>query len=637
MRRSEYWLNKLGIGLLLLGVAFLFKYSIDRGWLTPVIRVGIGLAISTGLLVLGLRLYGRRREFSQVLLGGAVGSYYLCGFAAFQILALVSHGTALVYMVAVTVLALVLALRQDAAVLSVIGAIGGLGTPFLLYTGAGSVPGLVAYTCTVLAGTSLIYLHRGWRSLLWVSAAGGWIVWATALDRGIRAVDPPVAADQSALQLGVVFAWLAFGILPTLREVVAGAYPGRWRLPSLGLAERVLQPAQLSLLTRHVHLLALSSPLLALGLSAAIWSLPAPEPWGWVSLAGAALYAVGQWLIGRRPQARALAHTHRVVSLVLLTLGLGLLFRGNALLLSLAAEAVALQWLGRRLEDRPTQAISHLIAAGVGLVLVPRLLHHTEAAAPLLDPATLTDLAVIAAAAGLAAVCRGGYRVSYVLVAYAALAAWLDRGLSGSALLVSLACEAAVLRLLSERLKDDIVPPVVHATFGALMVWVLVRELFQAAADPPLLSLQALADALVIALTVGASLLPATAGERLAYRIVAHVGLLGWLLRELSHAGDGPAWATMGWGVYGVVLLVAGLRLDRGALSVSAVATLVLAAGKLLVFDLSELDPVWRVLLFLGFGGVFLALSYSYQTLWRHRGNSSPPDGQAAPPPARSD
>ena len=45
MRESEYWLNKIGIGLLLLGVAFLFKYSIDQGWITPAVRVGFGLAI----------------------------------------------------------------------------------------------------------------------------------------------------------------------------------------------------------------------------------------------------------------------------------------------------------------------------------------------------------------------------------------------------------------------------------------------------------------------------------------------------------------------------------------------------------------------------------------------------------------
>jgi hypothetical protein len=33
--------------------------------------------------------------------------------------------------------------------------------------------------------------------------------------------------------------------------------------------------------------------------------------------------------------------------------------------------------------------------------------------------------------------------------------------------------------------------------------------------------------------------------------------------------------------------------------------------------DLINLDAVWRILLFLSFGGVFLVLSYYLQALWR--------------------
>ncbi|HEU0054600.1 MAG TPA: DUF2339 domain-containing protein, partial [Longimicrobium sp.] len=41
---SELWLNRLGIGMVLLGVALLFRYSIEQGWLTPAVRVGFGAA-----------------------------------------------------------------------------------------------------------------------------------------------------------------------------------------------------------------------------------------------------------------------------------------------------------------------------------------------------------------------------------------------------------------------------------------------------------------------------------------------------------------------------------------------------------------------------------------------------------------
>lgn len=46
LRSWEWWLNKVGIGLLLFGVAFLFKFSVDQGWLTPGLRVGSGFLLA---------------------------------------------------------------------------------------------------------------------------------------------------------------------------------------------------------------------------------------------------------------------------------------------------------------------------------------------------------------------------------------------------------------------------------------------------------------------------------------------------------------------------------------------------------------------------------------------------------------
>ena len=271
MRESEYWLNKIGIGLLLFGVAFLFKYSIDQGWITPDVRVGFGLAIGIILLAAGLRIHSTRRHFSQVFLGGGIATFYTCGFAAFQLFALVSHPVAMGFMVGVTVISFSLSLRQNEAILSVIGALGGLGTPFLLYTGAGNVPGLVAYTCLLLSGTSAVYFYRGWRSLLWICVAGGWLVFLTVLHRGIPFDLGEAIADRWALQLGVIFGWLAFGALPAIRETAWAAHPTRWPRPSFG---------DTHLLARHVHLVSVSTPLITLAMSMSIWSLLSTQMWG---------------------------------------------------------------------------------------------------------------------------------------------------------------------------------------------------------------------------------------------------------------------------------------------------------------------------------------------------------------------
>ena len=41
-RGPQFWISRVGIGLLLAGVVYLFKYAVDQGWLTPPIRVAFG-------------------------------------------------------------------------------------------------------------------------------------------------------------------------------------------------------------------------------------------------------------------------------------------------------------------------------------------------------------------------------------------------------------------------------------------------------------------------------------------------------------------------------------------------------------------------------------------------------------------
>jgi hypothetical protein len=121
------------MGLLLFGLAFLFKYSIEQGWLGPAVRVGFGALTGGALLAAGLRLYDERPRLRQVLLGGSSATFYGTVFAAYQLYGLVSYPVAFGAMVTITLLTIGLALQQDVASLAVIGTAGGLGTPFLLY------------------------------------------------------------------------------------------------------------------------------------------------------------------------------------------------------------------------------------------------------------------------------------------------------------------------------------------------------------------------------------------------------------------------------------------------------------------------------------------------------------------------
>jgi uncharacterized membrane protein len=533
LRSWEWWLNKVGIGLLLFGVAFLFKFSVDQGWLTPVVRVGIGLSIGAVLVGIGLRVYSMRRAFSQVMLGGGIGTFYITGFAAFQLYAMVAYPVAIAFMVAVTLLAFALALRQNGVALALIGSAGGFGTPFVLYTDSGSLSGLVLYTCLVLSGVCAIYLYKGWRSLLLFSTVAVWATFVAGYDNFIVLMEPGLVQGRSSLQIGVLFAWLALWGVSVAREVLRGGNPGRWGFPEpswmaqrlFGDGERILRNGAVA------HLLSVTGPIIALAFTAEIWGLQKASL-GWVALGGAALYALVTVALRCTERGGRLSYTHALVALLLITLSLVLVLEGDALFFTLAAEAALLHIVSRRLPDRLLSALGHVLFLVVGTWLAGRLV-------------------------------------------FGAIESTFFTG---------------------------------DTAFFDVGTWI---------------------DFTVIALAFGVSGFVTPAWAKRAYRVAVHAALLGWIWRELAALPESGAYISLAWGIYAVGLLVVGLRMGRAGFIRLGLVTLFVVVGKLFLVDLAWVGAVWRILLFLGFGGVFLALSYYLQSLWRPGRTGGPMRGGA--------
>lgn len=514
MRRSEYWLSRIGIGLLLFGLVFAFKYSIDQGWITPPIRHFFGIGVGILLLVFGWRLYSGRRHFAQLLLGGGIAAFYITDFSAFQLFELIPHPTAFALMVVITALAFFISLRQDDAIFSLIGVIGGLGTPFMLYTGSGNIPGLVVYTCLILAGTAAVYFYKGWRLLLWLSAVGGWIIMSIGVDASMPLLGDTSGADQNALQAGVIFMWLCFGALPIIRRLVVLRNPTRWRAAGLGVGDSSLSDPARHALDNHIHVFTVGSPLIAFQMSISIWPEVAHHVFGWIAIGGVLLYAFVAFFLRRIEPLKSVAYTIAATGAVLLTIGLCILLHGNTLMLALTAEAVALHLLGRRLADPKISFGGHVLSVVIGIWLLVHLMARNSETPFLLNRLALTDIIVILAAAA---------------VAY----------------------------------------------------------------------------------------LKKTGRAQMIYGLAAHLALLAWLGRELSGFENGQGYVTISWGVYAAILLMLGLRLGQARLRQVALGTLILVVAKLFLVDLSELETIWRVLLFMGFGAVFLLLSYYFPKLWK--------------------
>jgi len=91
---------------------------------------------------------------------------------------------------------------------------------------------------------------------------------------------------------------------------------------------------------------------------------------------------------------------------------------------------------------------------------------------------------------------------------------------------------------------------------------------------------------------------------------------------------------SVGWILYGVALLVAGVLSGGAALRWASLAVLVLAMGKVFLLDAAVLTGLYRVASFLGLGISLMAIGYVYQRVIFRR--SAGPMQAITPPPTRS-
>ncbi len=624
MRKSEYWLNKVGIGLILFAVVFLFKYSIDQGWLTPPIRVLFGLALGTALLAIGYRIYGRKKQFSQVLTGGAIATYYITGFAAFQLFSLVSYPVALGFMIGVTVLSFLISLRQDEAVFSLIGTLGGLGTPFLLYTEGGTVPGLMLYTCLILAGTSAIYFYQGWRLLLWLSVVGGWIIIIIGI-ADINISFESVNSEQWALQAGVLAGWILFWLVPLFREIVWVTNPGRWRGATVGIGDGALSKSANSLLDVHIYVLAIVVPLISLALSGIIWPDLSKEVWGWIVLGGASVYALTGFFLKRIADLKNLVFTHVMMSLLFFTIALSLLLEGDTLFIAVATEAAVLHMVALRISNRGVSVFAHILFGICGLALMNRLslteisqLMQPATASPIINARALTDLWVIGLGVLMSFRLRSivEKRV-YLIPVFIFIGAWFARELEGNFEFVVMLALSVAVHFVAKWKKDRIIAGLGHVFFGVIAILLIYRLLKPDTDATAILNIHALVSLLPLIVSAGIYKWFKAGKEIIVYRLLAHTAFLAWFASEFSSMENGQGYITISWGVYAALLLIAGLQFNYHRLRTVAIVTLFVVVAKLFLIDLAKLEVLWRILLFMGFGGLFLFLSYYFQDLWK--------------------
>jgi uncharacterized membrane protein len=524
-RNPEWWLSRVGIGFVILAVLLLYGFAIDHGWITPPIRVLAGVTV--GAVVFWAATRVRRPAepaantelgFRELLFGGALAIWYTTAYAAAVWYQLIPIPLARLVFFVLGIVSTWIALEERREIFAFVAVGTGFATPFVLPAPVESITELSLYLGAVTAIGLVIYVMRGWHSIIWIAYLGFWV------SIGIKAYPnvPPTSAALGSLSLSILLIAVsaAFTRAPSLRRQLLPLGSARYTPTPITSGIRRLMKAMDSLSealgggksapdSLILWILTLVSAVLLVDFLGEVWPHTPDEIKGVVLV----LLGLGALALSRRSAAADAEIVHvEVTAAVYWTLsGVGLIVPTP--------------------ENLPTYAlvVALVIGSGAGRVAGPR---------------TLAKLAI-----GLTLLTVVGHELSVA-----------DTGL-------------------------------LHLRWVAAEIATLGAAAFTA------------------------QRLIATKGEEGQGIVVAAAGYLTALI-VVWRALD-PIWAplvTTTYAILGALLLILSRREgSHSVLKYLGGATMLIVVARLLLVDLSSVETIWRVLLFLVCGAVFLYTGYRMQ------------------------
>ena len=177
---GKRWIAWAGAIVLFVGVAFFLKYAFDNGLIGPTGQIVIGILAGIAFLVAGSRFISKGwRVFGQTIIGLGLAILYATFFAAFAAFdePVLSQTVAFGCMVAVTAAGVALAVLHDGLPMALLAVLGGLLTPVLLSTGKDARDALFTYLLLLDLGVLAVAFFRGWRLLDALALAGTFVLY----------------------------------------------------------------------------------------------------------------------------------------------------------------------------------------------------------------------------------------------------------------------------------------------------------------------------------------------------------------------------------------------------------------------------------------------------------------------------
>jgi uncharacterized membrane protein len=340
-------LARIGVIVLFFGVASALRLAAQAGILPPGLR--LAGAVATGLAMIGFALRmrgeGQRRMFALAVQGGGFALLYLATYFALTAYGFIGAGPAFGLFAALGLACAVLAARQSAQILALLGLSGAFVAPMLAATGRGDYMVLFSYYLLLDAFIVALSWRRAWRALIFAGFAFTFVI---GTGWGLRSY---TADDYFAVQCFLIAFFVLFSA--TYVALTATRAPGAagWESGSL-----------------------LFGPPLAAGVLQA--ALMQPFEYGdAISSAAAGFYylALSGLLRTRAPDAVLAFRAHAGIGAALLTLAVPLAFDLQMTAAIYAVEGAAALWYGCVRSARLTLWAGAALQGAAGLWLIAAL------------------------------------------------------------------------------------------------------------------------------------------------------------------------------------------------------------------------------------------------------------------------
>jgi uncharacterized membrane protein len=217
----ERWLGvrgaaALGAVVLVVALFYFLRFSVERGWLTPALRVLFGFLVSFAALGASeLKLRHVHPTMGAWIAGAAFGGLFASIWAAHRVVGMIDAPVAFVGFVVCAAATLSYATRRDSVPVALLGLVGGLAAPLAFHTAGEALvatplsPLVLAYVFLLDLAVVVLTVRRGWWScaLLSLGSTAGYVAWFL-LDEGRPLLAQAVPSLLIAAIFGALPGWM---------------------------------------------------------------------------------------------------------------------------------------------------------------------------------------------------------------------------------------------------------------------------------------------------------------------------------------------------------------------------------------------------------------------------------------------